>query len=46
MGNINIDDIVKDKLEVFKKASGSKTFSDAINLLLSEYYHLKKEQKS
>ena len=42
MGNIKVNDIVKGKLDKFKEQSGSKTYSDAINLLLSEYYPFKK----
>lgn len=41
-GIICINDIVKSKLDKFKTDSGSKTYSDAINLLLSEYYPFKK----
>ena len=41
MGNLKINDIVKGKIDKFKNKSGSKTYSDAINLLFAEYYPLK-----
>lgn len=44
MSAIKVNPIVKNKLDFFKKESGSLTYSDAINLLLSEYYHLKREK--
>lgn len=40
MGSVKINEIVQEKLRDFKEESGSKTFSDAINLLLSEHSKL------
>ncbi len=39
--NIKLDPIVKSKLDKFKKESGSKTYSEAVNLLLLAYYPIK-----
>lgn len=36
MPNIEVSEIVKEKLDRYKEASGSKTYSDAINFCLLE----------
>lgn len=43
--NIKLDPLVKTKLDKFKKDSGSKTYSEAINLLLLPYYPIKGEKE-
>ena len=45
MTTIDLTDKVKEKLREFMKESGSKTFSDAVNLLLHFYENNKKEPK-
>ena len=45
MTTIDLTDKVKEKLREFMKESGSKTFSDAVNLLLHFHENNKKEPK-
>lgn len=45
MSTIGLADKVKEKLPEFMKESGSKTFSDAVNLLIFYYENNKKTLK-
>ncbi len=45
MPNIELSDIVKQKLDVLKETSGSKTYSDSINFCLLQVELLKKNQQ-
>ena len=44
MPNIELSDRVKEKLDVYKNDSGSKTYSDAINFCLIQIELLKQNQ--
>ena len=45
MPNIEVSDIVKEKLDRYKEVSGSKTYSDAINFCLLEIELLMQNQE-
>ncbi|MFX0025489.1 MAG: hypothetical protein ACFE8M_03680 [Candidatus Hermodarchaeota archaeon] len=45
MPNIELNDIVKEKLDRFKEVSGSKTYSDAINFCLLQIDLLRQNQE-
>jgi len=45
MPNIELSDIVKEKLDRFKEGSGSKTYSDAINFCLLQTELLRQNQE-
>lgn len=42
---IELNDVVKNRLDAFKEKSGSKTYSDAINFCLLQINHLEDNQR-